>query len=135
MAIWAESIAPAAAATTPFDALEARLSSALAAYDRPTLDTLWDDRLVFVFPNGRLSRKADRLKAQIPPPVTSGPRLVATNDSVQVEFDDGHVAVVIVRSSWRFGELAPQPYLATHIWIKRSTGWRLLSAQVAQVAP
>ena len=107
----------------------------MAAYDRATLDTLWDDRLVFVFPNGTLSRKADRLKAQVAPPDTGGPKLVATNDAVSVEFEDDHIAVVVVRSSWRFGDQPPQPFLATHIWIKRHAGWRLISAQVAQVTP
>ena len=131
----ATSIASATAATNTFERLEARLSGALAAYDRATLDTLWDDRLVFVFPDGTLSHKADRLKAQVPPPDAHSPKLVATNDAVSVEFADDHVAVVIVRSSWRFGDQPPRPFLATHIWIKRRTGWRLLSAQVAQVTP
>jgi hypothetical protein len=92
-----------------------------------------NDRLVFVFPNGTLSRKGERLKAQVPP--TAGPRLVATNDSVQVQYDDTHVAVVTVLSSWRFGDNVPEHYIATHIWIKRAQGWRLISAQVARVAP
>ncbi len=115
-----------------FQALEARLSDALAAYDRAEVDRLWDDDLVFVFPNGHLSRKAERLKAQVPPPDTGGPRLVAKNDAVDVEYEDNHTAVVIVTSSWRFGEAPPDFYVATHVWIKRPQGWRLLSAQVAQ---
>ena len=127
--------APSASAAEPasFQALEARLSDALAAYDRAEVDRLWDDDLVFVFPNGHLSRKAERLKAQVPPPDTGGPKLVAKNDAVDVEYQDDHTAVVVVRSSWRFGDAAPSRFVATHVWIRRAQGWRLISAQVAQV--
>jgi ketosteroid isomerase-like protein len=125
---------PWAAAATPrtFEALEAKLSDALAAYDRAELDRLWDDDLVFVFPDGHLSRKAERLKAQVPPPDTGGPKLSAKNEAVDLEFEDAHTAVVVVRSSWRFAAAAPQLFVATHVWIHRPNGWRLLSAQVAE---
>jgi hypothetical protein len=128
---------PGAASATPerFVALEARLSNALAAYDAPAIDLLWDDKFVFVFPNGKLSRKLDRMKAQIPPPDTGGPKLVARNDAVEVEWEDAHLAIVIVKSSWQFGNAEPTRFLATHVWIKRSSGWRLISAQVAEVTP
>ena len=126
-------LSPARAAPATFQALEARLSDALAAYDRAEVDRLWDNDLVFVFPNGQLSRKAERLKAQVPPPDTGGPKLVATNDAVEVEYEDAHTAVVVVTSSWRFGNAPPDRFVATHVWIKRPHGWRLISAQVAQM--
>lgn len=134
-ACWVASTTSVAAAPDTFAALEAKLSDALAAYDRAALDKLWDDQLVFVFPNGTLSRKAERLKAQVPPADGGGPRLVATNDAVNVEFEDTHMAVVIVRSSWRFGDNPSEPFVATHVWIKQPQGWRLISAQVAEVMP
>ncbi|HLZ82752.1 MAG TPA: nuclear transport factor 2 family protein [Caulobacteraceae bacterium] len=118
---------------TTFTALEAQLSDALANYDAPAIDKMWDDDLVFVFPNGKLSRKAERLAAQVPPPDTGGPKLVAKNDAVDVEYEDSHMAVVLVRSTWRFGDEPPQHFVATHVWISRPQGWRLLSAQVAQL--
>jgi len=90
---------------------------------------------VFVFPNGALSHKAERLAAQAPPAEGAGPKLVATNDAVDLEYEDARMAVVVVRSSWRFGDNAPDRFVATHIWINRSKGWRLISAQVAEVAP
>jgi hypothetical protein len=124
---------PAHAAPGTFTVLEAQLSDALARYDAATVDQLWDDDLVFVFPNGKLERKAQRMAAQVPPPDTGDPKLVARNDAVDVEYEDSRTAVVIVRSSWRFGDGAPTPFVATHIWIKRTQGWRLLSAQVAQL--
>jgi len=125
----------AGAAADRFQALEAKLSAALANSDRAAVDKLWDDQLVFVFPDGTLSRKAERLKAQVPPVAGSGPKLVATNDDVTVEYEDTHVAVVVVRSSWRFGDRAPERFVATHVWIERPEGWRLISAQVAEAAP
>ena len=116
-----------------FTALEAQLSDALARYDAPAIDKLWDDDLVFVFPNGKLSRKAERLAAQVPPADTGGPKLVARNDAVDVEYEDGHLAVVVVRSTWRYGDEPPQQFVATHVWISRPQGWRLLSAHVGQI--
>jgi ketosteroid isomerase-like protein len=118
-----------------FSALEARLSDALAAYDRAVVDALWDDDLVFVSPDGKPSRKAERLAAQTPPASSGGPRLTASNDSVEVEYEDAHVAIVLVRSSWRFGDGPPDRFLATHVWIRRPRGWRLISAQVAEQKP
>jgi ketosteroid isomerase-like protein len=123
----------AGASPRTFTALEARLSAALANYDAAEVGKLFDDDLVFVFPDGKLSRKAERLAAQQPPADHGGPRLVAHNDGVAVEYEDGHMAVVMVRSSWRFGDAQPQHFLATHVWVRRAHGWRLLSAQVAQL--
>jgi hypothetical protein len=130
-------VLPGAASASPktFVALEGRLSDALAACDAPTIDRLWDDKFVFVFPNGKLSRKLERMKAQVPRPDTGGPKLSARNDAVEVEWEDAHMAVVIVKSSWQFGNAEPTRFLATHVWIKRLNGWRLISAQVAEVTP
>lgn len=126
---------PSRADPRTFQDLEARLSDALAAYDAVTVDRLWDDDLVFVFPNGHVSDKAERIKAQVPPPPSSGPRLAARNDNVHVQYEDAKTAIVLVRSSWRYGDAPPQPFIATHVWVRRSMGWRLIAAQVAQVAP
>ncbi len=116
-----------------FQHLEATLSDALAGYDRATVDRLWDDDLTFVFPTGEVSRKAARLKAQVPPLDKGGPKLLARNDAVDVTYEDKTMAVVLVHSSWRFGESPPTLFVATHIWIRRAQGWRLISAQVAQL--
>jgi Domain of unknown function (DUF4440) len=124
---------PAFADSTSFVSLEARLSDALADFRVADVGELWDDSFVFVFPSGELRNKADRLAALKRPADTGGPRLVSHNDSVTVQYEDANVAVVIVRSSWRFGDKPPDPYIATHVWIKRVQGWRLLSAQVAQL--
>src|SRR5437870_6703122 len=46
--------------------LERQLSEALAKQDAPALGRLWSDMLVFTFPNGHISNKAERLAAQKP---------------------------------------------------------------------
>jgi predicted DNA-binding protein (MmcQ/YjbR family) len=122
------------AAPQDFAVLEARLSAALASYDVPTVGALWDDRFVTVFPNGHVSHRADRL-AVLARPVPPGPSLTSRNDGVDVQYEDDHVAVVTVRSTWNYGESPGEPYLATHVWIRRDGAWRLLSAQIAQVKP
>ena len=117
-----------------FERLEDRLSQALAAYDRRTVDELFDDQLVFVFPNGRVAHKPERMKGLVPPADAKG-ALTSRNDSVEVQFESRDMAVVLVRSSWRQGEVVQgRPYVATHIWIRRAGGWRLVAAQVAQVS-
>jgi hypothetical protein len=128
-------VLPASAHADPatFQHLEATLSDALAGYDRATVDRLWDDDLTFVFPTGEVSHKAARLKAQVPPVDTVGPKLMARNDAVDVTYEDKTMAVVLVHSSWRFGDAPPTLVVATHIWIRRAQGWRLISAQVAQL--
>ncbi len=132
-----------AAATVPtatraepatFEALEARLSDALAAYDRKTVGELFDDKLSFVFPGGRVAHKPERL-AGMAPPAAGTPALVSHNDSVEVQYEDKEMAVVLVRSTWRQGDTVQgRPFIATHVWIRRPTGWRLVAAQVAQAA-
>src|SRR5437660_7383697 len=46
--------------------LERQLSEALAGQDASVLDRLWSETLVFTFPNGHISNKAQRLAAQKP---------------------------------------------------------------------
>jgi Domain of unknown function (DUF4440) len=128
--------AAVAAAPPDFTALEDRLSDALARYDAATVAGLWDDSFVFVFPNGHVSRKAERL-ARLTPPKTAAPAsLTSHNDSVEVAYQDADMAVVIVHSAWRShpGDVGDR-YVATHVWVRRGEQWRLVSAQVAQVAP
>ncbi|HEX2818229.1 MAG TPA: nuclear transport factor 2 family protein [Phenylobacterium sp.] len=117
-------------------ALEDHLSEALAAYDAAEVARLWDDAFVFVNPDGRMAKKAQRLAGIRRPDAKAGPPLTSHNDSVDVQYEDANVAVVLVRSTWRQGDRQlGQPYLATHVWIRRGPDWKLLSAQVAQLAP
>ena len=113
--------------------LERQLSEALARQDALVLDRLWSETLVFTFPNGQMSNKAQRLAAQKP---SADPnQLTNRNEEVKVRLY-GNCAVVTVRSRWvdkagtkQYGD----PYQATHVWVKRDGRWQLVAAHVSQV--
>ena len=125
--------APHANATPEaFIALENRLTDALAAYDKKLVDELWDDEFVFVGTDGGVAHKQQRLAGLVKPVDDAGQKLVSYNDSVDLVHEDARFAVVLVHSTWTFGSAAHgDPYLTTHVWIKRGSRWRLLSAHVA----
>jgi hypothetical protein len=127
---------PGPASAQSFVALEDNLSQGLAASDARNADALLDDDFVFVSPDGRVTHKAERLAALSRPAVKAGAPLASHNDSVEVQHQDAHFAVVIVRSTWRIAAAANgEHYVATHVWIRRANQWRLLSAQVARSLP
>jgi ketosteroid isomerase-like protein len=138
VALLALLVAPhaASAAQPDFTALEDRLSDALARYDAASVADLWDDSFVFVFPNGHVFHKAERL-ARLTPPTGAAPSTLSShNDKVDVAYQDADMAVVIVHSAWRSSPAeAGDRYVATHVWVRRGDRWRLVSAQVAHEAP
>jgi ketosteroid isomerase-like protein len=113
--------------------LERQLSEALAEQDASVLDRLWSETLVFTFPNGQISNKAQRLAAQKP---SADPnQLTNRNEEVKV-YLYGNSAVVTVRSRWvdkagtqQYGD----PYQATHVWVKQDGRWQLVAAHVSQL--
>src|ERR1700675_4050344 len=96
--------------------LERQMSDALLKQDAAVLDRLWSNDLVFTFPNGKISNKAQRLAGQKPSAESSKPS--NTNDQVKV-YVYGNTAVVTVLSTWR-GKAGTQEYSdqyqATHVW-------------------
>ena len=117
--------------------LEAKLSDALIREDAVTLNRLWSDDLVFTFPNGKVSGKAQRLaglKASAQPS-QSDSDTSNTNDEVKVHLYE-NMAVVTVQSTWR-GKVNNQryseQYQATHVWAKQQGHWQLVAAHVSQV--
>ena len=112
--------------------LEEQLNSAFNRFDAATLDRLWSEDLDFVFPNGTLANKAERLAALKSPP----PNLpTSTNESVVVKLY-GDVAVAIVVSKWtgaNDGKPFSMLFRATHVWAKRSGQWKLVAAHVSQM--
>ena len=112
--------------------LERQLSEALARQDAPVLDRLWSETLVFTFPNGQISNKAQRLAAQKP---SADPnQLTNRNEEVKVHLY-GNSAVVTVRSRWvdKAGTQQGDPYQATHMWVKEGGRWQLVAAHVSHV--
>ncbi|SRR5258707_9990131 len=114
--------------------LERQLSAALVREDAAVLDRLWSSDLVFTFPDGKVSTKAQRLAAQKSAP-SSQSESDTTNDEVKV-YLYGHTAVVTVRSTWS-GKANNQAYRsqfqATHVWAKQQGRWQLVAAHVSPV--
>src|SRR5216684_1005161 len=64
--------------------LERQLSDALVRQDAKVLARLWSNDLVFTFPNGKVSNKAQRLAGQKPAAQPSQSESENTNDEVKV---------------------------------------------------
>ena len=115
--------------------LERQLSAALVSEDAAALDRLWSNELVFTFPNGKVSNKAQRLAGQKPAAQPSQSESVTTNDEVKV-YLYGNTAVVTVLSTWK-GKANNQEYStqfqATHVWVKQQARWQLVAAHVSPV--
>ena len=113
--------------------LERQLSEALVKQDAAVLDRLWSKDLVFTFPNGHLSNKAQRLAGQ--KPSAESAQSTNTNDEVKIHLY-GETAVVTVLSTWK-GMAGTQEYRdqyqATHVWAKQQGRWQLVAAHVSQV--
>ena len=115
--------------------LERQLSDALVREDAVVLDRLWSNDLVFTFPNGKASNKAQRLAGQKPAAQPSQSESAISNDEVKV-FLYGNTAVVTVLSTWS-GKENNQAYSsqfqATHVWVKQEGQWQLVAAHVSPV--
>lgn len=122
-------------AETELRELERQLSEALSKQDAPVLDRLWADTLVFTFPDGKVTNKAQRLAAQ--KPSVDPTQLTSRNEDVKVQLYRNS-AVVTVRTRWD-GKAGTQSfstlYQATHLWVKQSGRWQLVAAHVSQVKP
>jgi len=115
--------------------LERQLSEALVRENAAVLDRLWSSDLVFTFPNGKVSNKAQRLAGQKPAAQPSQSESANTNDEVKV-YLYGNTAVVTVLSTWS-GKENNQAYSsqfqATHVWAKQQGRWQLVAAHVSPV--
>jgi ketosteroid isomerase-like protein len=103
--------------------------------DLKMIDDLWSDDLVFVFPTGQVSSKAQRL-AGMKAPVSAAVVGASTNDDVKVRLY-GQTAVVTLLSTWK-GRGADNRdfstrYMTTHVWAKQKGRWRLVSAHVSRI--
>ena len=113
--------------------LERQLSDALVRQDAAALDRLWSNDLVFTFPNGKVSNKAQRIAAQKPSAQPS--QSINSNDQVTVSLY-GNTAVVMVLTTWKGKEGTQEysdQYQATHVWVRQQGRWQLVAAHVSQV--
>jgi ketosteroid isomerase-like protein len=115
--------------------LERQMSEALVREDAAVLDRLWSNDLVFTFPNGKVSNKAQRLAGQKPAAQPSQSESANSNDEVKV-YLYGNTAVVTVLSTWS-GKENNQAYSsqfqATHVWAIQQGRWQLVAAHVSPV--
>ena len=116
--------------------LERQLSAALVREDSATLDRLWSNDLIFTFPDGKVSNKAQRLAGQKPAAQPAAQSESAnSNDAVKVYLYE-NTAVVTVLSTWS-GKANNQAYSsqfqATHVWAKQQGRWQLVAAHVSAV--
>ena len=115
--------------------LERQLSEALVKEDAAALDRLWSNDLVFTFPDGKVSNKAQRLAGQKPAAQPAQSESANSNDAVKV-YLYGNTAVVTVLSTWS-GKANNQAYSsqfqATHVWAKQQARWQLVAAHVSPV--
>src|SRR6267143_6100958 len=115
--------------------LERQLSEALVREDAQVLDRMWSNDLVFTFPNGKVSNKAERLAGQKPAAQPTQSESKTTNDEVKV-YLYGNTAVVTVLSTWSGkanNEAYSSQFQATHVWVKQEGRWQLVAAHVSPV--
>lgn len=117
--------------------LEKELSAALVRQDAVVLNRLWSDSLVFTFPDGGVSNKAERLASQKPSaqPTQADSEMSNDNEVVKVHLY-GNTAVVTVLSTWRGGannHAYSTQFQATHVWVKEKGRWQLVAAHVSQI--
>src|SRR5260370_28574291 len=114
--------------------LERQLSDALVREDAAVLDRLWSNDLVFTFPNGKVSNKAQRLAGQKPAAQPSQSGAETSNDEVKV-YLYRNTAVVTVLSTWR-GEANNKKnrsqFQTTHVSLKHKGRCQLVSEHVSQ---
>src|SRR2546425_187687 len=115
--------------------LERQMSAALVREDAAVLNRLWSNDLIFTFPNGKVSNKAQRLAGQKPAAPSSQSESETTNDEVKV-YLYGNTAVVTVLSTWKNktnNQEYSSQFQATHVWVKQEGRWQLVAAHVSPV--
>lgn len=129
---------PAAATTTAADTtkvitrIETELNDALMACDAAALGRLWAHDLSFVFPDGAVETRQQRLEGLSR--CTPGAQR-STVESIAVT-DMGDSVVALVLSDWSAsfdGKPFAAKFRATHVWAKRAGGWVLVAAHVSQL--
>lgn len=112
--------------------LEEELNGALVRCDAEALGRLWDEQLAFIFPNGNIATKTERI-AGLKRCTPGSPNSAIESVDARVY---GDVAVAIVLSKWTGateGKAFEARFRATHVWANRAGSWVLVSAHVSQI--
>src|SRR5438552_9762038 len=108
--------------------------AALLQRDVPTLEKIWADDYVFVNASGQVMTKPERLAN-----LKSGS---TTLDSIKEEekltvrvYQNSAVATSRVTIKGQYsGQPTSGQYRSTHVWVKGTTGWRLVSNQLTALS-
>jgi ketosteroid isomerase-like protein len=114
--------------------VEMELNDALMACDGAALRRLWAEDMTFVFPNGVMETRAQRLGGLSD--CTPGAQR-STVESISVTHL-GDSVVALVLSAWSAsidGKPFAAKFRATHVWARRKGGWVLVAAHVSQLKP
>jgi len=109
--------------------------TALLQRDIPALEQIWADDYVFVNAKGEVFSKAQRLDN-----LKSGATTfesINTEESLTVRVYQNSAVVtsrVTIKGQYS-GQPASGQYRSTHVWIKASTGWQLVSNQLTPLQP
>src|SRR5215471_9100316 len=109
--------------------------TALLQRDIPALEQIWADDYVFVNAKGEVFSKAQRLDN-----LKSGATTfesINTEESLTVRVYQNSAVVtsrVTIKGQYS-GQPASGQYRSTHVWIKASTGWHLVTNQLTALGP
>src|SRR5437762_286169 len=109
--------------------------AALLQRDVPTLEKIWADDYIFVNASGEVLTKAQRLANAKSGATTLDSINEEENITVRV-YQNSAVATSRVTIKGQYGgQLTSGQYRSTHVWLKGSTGWQLVSNQLTALPP
>ncbi len=109
--------------------------TALLQRDIPALEKIWADDYVFVNASGDVLTKAQRL-ANVKSGATTLDSIKEEEDIIVRVYQNSAVATSRVTIKGQYGgQSTSGQYRSTHVWVKGSTGWQLVSNQLTTLAP
>jgi len=109
--------------------------TALLQRDIATLEKIWADDYVFVNASGEVLTKAQRLANAKSGATTLDSIREEENITVRV-YENSAVATSRVTIKGQYsGQPTSGQYRSTHVWVKGSEGWQLVSNQLTALSP
>jgi len=109
--------------------------TALLQRDIATLEKIWADDYVFVNASGDVLTKAQRLANAKSGATTLDSIREEENITVRV-YENSAVATSRVTIKGQYsGQPTSGQYRSTHVWVKGSEGWQLVSNQLTALSP
>jgi len=109
--------------------------TALLHRDIPALERIWADDYVFVNASGEVVTKTQRL-ANLKSAATSFDSIKEEENLTVRVYQNSAVATSRVTIKGQYsGQPISGQYRSTHVWVKGSTGWQLVSNQLTALPP